>query len=154
LANRGVIDAETKALVDLLDPERDYGDRHFNEVLDGIYNGTLRIEPGNNLPMLKEVANGKTIKGTGRPPIKEKSHQQTAIDEFRSYALDDLPSAYLSLKKGMERGDPRYDKIFWELAVGKVGELRGGGVIGEAMAQMFESMRQSQLRTIEAYEVE
>lgn len=134
------------ALINMLDPDRSYGDRTYEQVVEGIYSGDIIIEPGQRLPVLKDGKRKVAIKGSGQPPQEGLSNQQRALSQFRNLALDDVPQAYEGLRAGMERGDPRYDKIFWELLVGKMGESRGGEQIAEAFRAVVEAMQKPQER--------
>lgn len=149
------VDPETQKFIEKLDPSRDYGELSFDDVVRGIRTGAITASEGNHLPQLKDSTTGRAIKGTGAPPQGAAPIQQIAINDFRKMAFDDLEFAYGTLINGMRKGDPRYDKIFWELLVGKQGELRGGGMITEALKVVMEAMQTPEVRqaTIEAYEV-
>lgn len=149
-----LVPSEVAILVGKLDPSRNYGDRSFDDVVKGIYSGEILIAEGNNLPMLTDASTNLRIKGTGRPILGANDAQHFAVTEFRKHALDDFEWAYENLKKGMDKGDPRYDKIFWEILGGKQGELRGGGMIAEAFKAVIEAMNTPEERRIEAYEVD
>ncbi len=144
--SKGLTDEE--ALIALLDPDRDYGSRTFEEVVSGVRDGTLRIAEGNRLPMLRD-GQGQPIKGGGQPIQTGVSAQQVALSQFRKLALDDVPFAYKSLVSGIKRQDPRYDKIYWDMLVGRVGEQRGGDAMADAFKALIEAMKQPEERTIE-----
>lgn len=139
-------------LVALLDPNRDYGERTFEQVKEEIARGALVILPGERLPVLKDAETGRTVKGTGVVSLSGQSAQQVALGEFRRRALEDMPDAYHWLIEGMKStpgkpgGDPRFHKIYWETLIGKMGENRGGEQIAEAFKAVVEAMSQPQER--------
>lgn len=140
----------TAELLARLDPQRDYGERTFADVVQGVKSGAIFIEPGMNLPVLREAGTGYSIKGTGRPPVGTNlSAQQIALREFRTKAVDDIDEAYAELRKGMKSGDPRFHKIYWETLIGKVGELRGGEAMAEALKAVIQAVQQPQTRVID-----
>ena len=132
-------------LVELLDPERDYGERKYIEVVRGIREGTILIRRGYNLPMLWEAATHHAIKGSGRP-ADGLSSQQLALREFRARGIDDLPEVYGATLKGIRAGDARWGKIWWEIMVGKMGENRGGEAMAEAFKALIAAMQQPEQR--------
>ena len=70
-------------LVSLLDPDRDYGDKTFEEVKEGIARGLIVIEPGHSLPVLRDPTTNRAIKGTGRPPgSAAQEWSRTFVREF------------------------------------------------------------------------
>ena len=140
--------SETEYLVTLLDPERDYGERDYEKVVADVRAGILTISPGQRLPILFDPAKRQTVKGTGQPPQEGLSNQQRALAQFRGMAIDDVPAAYATLWAGMQRGDPRYDKIYWELLVGKMGESRGGEAIATAFKALIEAMQRPEERRV------
>lgn len=137
-------------LVRLLDPERDYGERSYSQVVNQVRGGDLLIEPGQRLPVLKDARTGHTVKGTGRGHQNGVSPQQAIVAEFRKHAADDFDFAYQSLVRGMKAGDPRYDKIWWEYAAGKVAEFRGGDDTAKAIQVVLDYVRdRPDTRTVE-----
>ncbi len=63
------MDNLSKLIADL-DPARDYGDRSYEEVVDAIHGGHLRIEASNGEhPILKDASTGRVVKGTGSSGI-------------------------------------------------------------------------------------
>ena len=135
-------------LVNQLDPERNYGDLTFEQVVSGVQNGAILIEPGSRLPVLRSATTGLAIKGTGRPPQTGVSAQQAALREFRERAVDDLPEAYELLLQGMRAGDPRFHKIYFENLMGKMGETRGGDAMATAFTALIEAMQRPAERVI------
>ena len=137
----------------MLDPEREYGmpgggALTYEEVVAGVRSGKFLIEPGQNLPVLWEAFHHWALKGTGIAVRQSSGPQQAALAEFRRMALDDVPFAYQNLVRGMKRGDPRYDKIFWENLLGKMGENRGGDAVAEAFKAVVEALRSPETRSV------
>ena len=63
----------TNELLDQLDTERDYGDRSYDEVVEAVGRGELRLEAGRNLPVIREAATNRAVKGTGQPSLRSDS---------------------------------------------------------------------------------
>lgn len=135
-------------LVDYLDPTRNYGDYTFEQIVEGIKDGSVLIEPGMRLPVLRSKKTGLPMKGTGQAPNNGVSVQQAALREFRERAIDDLPEAYAMLWEGMKSGDSRFHKLYWENLVGKVGEVRGGDAMAEAFTALIKAMDKPSVREI------
>jgi hypothetical protein len=134
-------------LIAQLSPERDYGDRDYDQVVREVIDGTLVLEPGYGLPVIRDRKTNRTVKGTGRP-ANSQGPQHAALSAFRRMAIDDVDDAYRELRAGMKAGDPRFHKIFWENLVGKVGEVRGGDEMAKAMQMLIERMAQPESRTV------
>ena len=135
-------------LIASLDPDRNYGDLTFEQVVSGIQSGTILISPGSRLPLLKSAETGRPIKGSGQPPQTGVSVQQAALREFRERAIDDLPEAYELLMQGMREGDPRFHKLFFENLLGKMGETKGGDAMVEAFKVFVAAMQKPEERTV------
>lgn len=143
-----VVRADTEELIALLDPERDYGDLSFEQVVERVRAGDLLLSPGYNLPIIRDRGTNHTVRGTGAPIGVGSSPQQAIAAEFRHRAVDDFDFAYRNLLDGMKRGDPRYDKIFWEYAAGKAAEFKGGEAMAEAFKALIEAMKQPESREV------
>lgn len=134
--NTSLSSPTVEELIGKLDPNREYGlpggDKplEFEEVVAGVRSGRFTIHEGDNLPVLRERDSNWPLRGSGFIIRQNGGPQQSALAEFRRRALDDIPTAYKSLMDGMKRGDPRYDKIFWDNLVGKVGENREQAMSG------------------------
>lgn len=135
-------------LIALLDPTRNYGERTFEQVLAGIHDGSILIEPGQRLPMLFTAENHRSIKGTGQAPQDGVSNTQRALQRFRSLGLDDVDDAYAELRAGMKAGDPRFHKIYWENLLGKMGETKGGEAMAEAFKALITALEKPDVRTV------
>ena len=62
------MDEMTQRLLPLLDPSRDYGERSFEEVKEGVLSGTFILEEGTgNLPVIRAAETHLTIRGTSKP---------------------------------------------------------------------------------------
>lgn len=139
---------DVEELIAQLSPDRDYGDRTFDEVVAGVRGGAILIRPGQRLPQLVDAQTGKTIKGTGVPPGAGVGPQHRALHLFRELAIDDVPWAYQNLVKGMERGDPRYDKLYWEYMVGRAGEAKEQGMT-DVLKMLIERLDRPEKRVID-----
>jgi len=142
-----------ETLIAALDPKRDYGERTYDDVLTGIRAGAILIEPGQSLPVLVEARMHRAIKGSGQPPQDGVSVQQQIIRKFRELAIDDAPEAYALTIKGMRDGDPRWGKIWWELAGGKMGEAKGGEAIAAAFLAFLAAQQAPERRTVTVTDV-
>ncbi len=144
--------AASDPLVSQLDPQRSYGDLSFDEVVAGVQSGRFTIAPGTRLPVLKDAATGRMIKGSGQVSQQGVSIQQAAIREFRELAADDMHEAYGLLLAGMRSGDPRFSKLYWENFLGKMGESKGGDAMATAFTALIEALQKPEVRTIEIIE--
>lgn len=135
-------------LVNQLDPQRGYGDYTFEQIVEGIHSGSILIEPGQRLPVLRSARTGRPMKGSGQPPQTGVSVQQAALREFRERAAEDLPEAYELLMKGMREGDPRFHKIYFENLMGKMGETKGGDAMVDAFRIFVDAMQKPDIRTV------
>lgn len=143
-------DLQTSApdLLAALDPERNYGPRTYQQVVDAVRRGELTLMAGQNLPVIKDVSTGKMVAGSGQLPQTGVSNQQRALHRFRQLALDDVDDAYGELRTGMKAGDPRFHKIYWENLVGKMGEARGGEAMAEAVKALAAIIDKPDVRTV------
>lgn len=136
-------------LIARLDPERDYGERTFEQVINQVGDGRLFLEPGANLPVIKDTASGRMVRGSGRVPGGTQGPRQHAMAEFYRLALDDLPEAYRYLWKGIQTGDYHFLDIYFKNVMPKQPEVRGGDEMGKAFQMMIERMAQPEQRTVE-----
>ena len=146
-----LVPAYVEELIAKLDPERDYGERSYSEVVDQVRAGILMLEPGENLPVIRWKATHRAVRGTGRPPVNGQPIQQAALADFRKLAINDVDEAYAELRAGMKnpKNGDRYQKIFWELLVGKVPETRDTGLT-DAMVELLRSATITREVVIEA----
>lgn len=114
----------------------------------GIQAGTIIIEPGHRLPVLRDAVTKRSIAGTGQPPQTGVSVQQAALRDFRERAIDDLPEAYALMMAGMRTGDPRWAKLYFENLLGKMGESKGGDAMVEAFRVFIDAMKTPEVRTV------
>lgn len=135
-------------LIVQLDPARGYGDLSFEQVVAGVQDGRYAISPGARLPVLRDTATGRALKGSGQPPQNGVSVQQAALRDFRERAVDDIDEAYDLLMKGMREGDPRWAKLYWENLLGKMGESKGGDAMVEAFKVFIAAMEKPEIRTV------
>ncbi len=61
---------DNEDLIQALDPARDYGERSYEQVVEGVRTGVLKLEAGLTVPVLKDAQTNLVVKGTGRPPGK------------------------------------------------------------------------------------
>jgi hypothetical protein len=135
-------------LIALLDPNRSYGDRNHDEVVDGVRNGKLRLEEGRRLPVIKDASTNLVVKGTGQPPIPEGLEPQAwGRREFSRRAAEDFDEAYSSLMETVRAGDPRAMKLFFETFLGRPREARDNED-PEALMRLLEAVSQPRVREI------
>tara|TARA_B100001123_G_scaffold403419_1_gene491900 strand:- start:117 stop:578 length:462 start_codon:yes stop_codon:yes gene_type:complete len=114
-------------LIELLDPNRDYGERTYDEVVGGIRAGKIRILPpsGSKHPILRntDVPSGihPIIKGSGRVTTVEANTKNPPATKarFMARAVDDFDSVYESMIESATQGDVRAQKLFMEMFVGR-----------------------------------
>lgn len=120
----GFLVAQTD-LVALLDPHRDYGERTFEQIKEGIARGLILIEPGHTIPVLRDPATHRSIKGTGRPPGVGDVKVSRAYIERRF--SNNKKAIWDALYKGaVTDGDPRWGKLLLEYGLGKPVENASG----------------------------
>ena len=131
----------TAELIALLDPSREYGERGYAGILEGVEDGSVLIEPGHSLPVLRDRATNRSIKGTGAPVGADLGGlQQTALAKFRDLAINDVPEYYECVMQGVREGDPRWAKIYGDITFGKIGEFRGAGLMTAAFMALLEKI--------------
>ena len=135
-------------LIQALSPERDYGEFTYEQIVEGVRSGAILIKPGQHLPRIVDAQTFKTMKGTGIPPGAGVGPQHRALHRFRELAINDVDWALENLKKGMERGDPRYDKIYWEYMIGRAGEAKESGM-SDVLKMLIERLDKPEKRHID-----
>lgn len=142
-------------LLEALDPNRDYGDRTFEEVVEQVQAGALILLPGIGNPVIKDVATGKTVKGTGKVIAGEDSDKRRVIQsKFLERAEADFDEVYASIMESVNKGDVRAMKLWVETVIGKPGEMRPTGG-ADIMEKIFEAMlthRESAVRQVVVYD--
>lgn len=132
-----------ETLISQLSEDRDYGERTYEQVVSDVREGRLIISVGQNLPQLVDAKSRKAVKGTGKPVGAGTGPQHRALWEFRARALDDFDAAYEELREGMQKGDPRMHKIFWENLLGRMDVARDSGM-SDVVKLLLEQLTASQ----------
>lgn len=107
-----------ESLIEALDPDRDYGDRTFPEVVSAVQSGSLALSPGQSVPVIRDTRTGLTVRGTGQPLGKgaHAAFSRAYIQEkFANNAQAIWDAAF---KYGVEEGDPRWAKLLFEFGIG------------------------------------
>ena len=135
-------------LIALLDPERDYGDRSYEQVVAQVRRGKLYLRAGESLPQIIDARTHRIARGSGKPPVNGAPIQLRATYDFRKRAFDDADEAYLELRAGMKGKDAaKFHKIFWELFLGRPVEARDMQS-ADALAVLQELARRQQDATL------
>lgn len=125
-----LVAADMEALLDQLDPDRDYGDRSLDDVKREVRAGALLIKPsGTRHPLLSDASTGKRVTGSGGPPGGHIDAREWGRDWFFEFAVEELPgvaAAMVAAAKGfditgrpLKNGpDPRAQKLFIETFLG------------------------------------
>ena len=107
----------TDELVQQLDPNRDYGPRTFEQVKEEIARGAIVIEPGLSLPVLKDVASRKTIKGTGLAAVRNPAEWSRSL--IREKFAGDAEALYEAAKNAvLIKGDMKALELLLKYGVG------------------------------------
>ena len=106
----------TEALIAKLDPQRGYGDRTYDEVVEEVQAGKLRLEEGARLPVIKDASTGVTIRGTGQP-VRESEPRQWSRRQFELRAAEDFDAVYDAVIASAISGDARAQKLFMGASV-------------------------------------
>lgn len=120
-------DTSVELLIEQLDPFRDYGERSYEEVVEGVRNGTIRIWPGHTLPQLALQGQQGIIKGSGRPVAKPPGETlpQWGRARFNRLAAEDFDEAYAALMQAVRRGDVRAMELFFTKFLGRDDFVKG-----------------------------
>ena len=122
-----------------MDPSRDYGERSYLDVIAGVDIGEIIITPGANLPQLFDAETNRKIKGTGAPPRPDQTPQQYIASQFRKRGLDDMDAIYEVVASNALKGqDWHWVDLFLKYTVGKVGEVRGGDGMTDALNKLID----------------
>ncbi len=111
----------TEELVELLDPERDYGERSYEQVVTEVESGALVVIPnGGRHPVIRQKDGGFVIKGSGRVNSTGIEHgMRETKRQFMERAAGDFDAVYESMITSATKGDVRAQKLFMELYVGR-----------------------------------
>ena len=131
--------ADTTALMEKLDPARNYGDRSFTTVKKQIKSGALILSEGHMLPQIKDSATGRIVKGSGQKPLAGDT-QRATMAVFQSRSLDDIDDFYGYVWDGIKKLDVRAMKLWAEIN-GLVGNSRDprAGEMNSALAKLIEA---------------
>jgi hypothetical protein len=116
-----------------LDPNRDYGERSYTDVVKDIRSGYISISPGVPTPILRDVGRGVTIKGTGRP-LATNSNRNSFIAKFEERAEVEFDSAFEAFMQNVMNGDVKAQMYFFDRMLGKPRESREGAARDEMNA--------------------
>tara|TARA_R100000315_G_scaffold58730_1_gene34048 strand:+ start:3844 stop:4302 length:459 start_codon:yes stop_codon:yes gene_type:complete len=110
-------------LITELDPNRDYGERSYTDVVDGVRNGYIAISPGMPTPILRDIGRGVTIKGTGRPVVTHE-HRSSNLARFEERGEVEFDSAFEAFMQNVMNGDVKAQMYFFDRMLGKPRESR------------------------------
>jgi hypothetical protein len=114
---------ELEEMVSLLDPSRDYGTYRYDEIVEGIHDGTIRAFPGHPVPILRK--NGISIKGSGAPlALVASSNKRPWVKEFEDRGSADFATIYEALLQSALGGDVKAQMYFMDRMLGKPRETR------------------------------
>lgn len=123
-------------LIDLLDPNRDYGERTFEQVKEEIARGLILIEPGHNLPVLKDARTHTLVTGTGRRANTAPHEWSRAY--IREQFADDAARLYqAAVDAVLVKGDMKALELLLKYGVGDHREA-GADAGARAVDALFE----------------
>ena len=108
--------ANTASLISKLLPDRNYGERSYDEVVQDVKDGILTIHEGETIPILRDATTGLTVRGTGVP--ERKNTKQSWHERFVERAISDFPDVYDSLVRSAHNGDSRALIYFFDRLMG------------------------------------
>ena len=112
-----------EALIAELDPDRDYGERTYNDIVTDVRAGYISISPGHPSPILRDVGRGVTLKGTGRP-LTTGTTRKTFISKFEERAEVEFDAAFEAFMQKVMHGDVKAQMYFFDRVLGKPRESR------------------------------
>ena len=113
-------------MVALLDPDRDYGERTFDDVVKGVRDGSISASPGHPVPMLRVGA--MSVKGSGAPvALVNAPKQRPWLAQFEERASTDFDAVYESLLASALDGEVKAQMYFLDRLLGKPRESRDAG---------------------------
>lgn len=144
--------SDSVARIPTLDPDRDYGERTYEQVVEEVRAGKLTLLEGRfGLPRIVDAETGKTVKGTAMPPVSgEVSPRDWGNARFRQLAAEHFETAWAQLVEGMDpshKAADKFHKLFWETFLGKPGESRSQllDAVAEKLLTAASSSSQSAL---------
>ena len=113
-------------MVALLDPDRDYGERTFDDVVKGVRDGSISASPGHPVPLLR--VDGISVKGSGAPlALVNAPKQRPWLAKFEERASTDFDAVYQSLLTSAINGEVKAQMYFLDRLLGKPRESRDAG---------------------------
>jgi len=146
---------EIEALIEKLDPTRDYGDRSYKEVVDSVREGRLSIFPGTPTPILRDVGRGVTVKGTGAPLVVKQTdtRKKAWASIFEERGPSDADAVYDSLINSAMTGDTKAQIYFFDRLFGKPRESRDTQN-ADVLANFFASFAGTRMAQVEEQNVQ
>ena len=141
-----------------LDPSRDYGERTYEQVVDGVRAGTLVLLEGRaELPRIVDAETMRAVKGSAQPPLPGgKSPRDWGIARFQEWASEHHDQALEFLLKGMDpdknKNAHHYLKLYFEHYHGKPGESRSQ-VMDAVVSRLLEAAGYSSNSSVTAEDV-
>ena len=112
----------SEELIARIDPDRDYGERTYTDIVREVHEGTIAIvDNGVRHPILRDVQTKLPVKGSGPINVPEKTTQSrgNARAQFMLAAEQNFGEVYGAMIKSAIKGDVRAQKLFMELYVGR-----------------------------------
>lgn len=107
-------------LMGQLDPERDYGPRTYEQVLEEVRSGKLELlENPRGLPMIRDTESFTFVSGTGRQRITQPYESRilagNSRQDFMKLAVKDFPRVYRALVTlAVEKENVRALKLWFD----------------------------------------
>jgi hypothetical protein len=121
-----VMSHDIDEMVAMLDPDRDYGERTFDDVVKAVRDGSISASPGHPVPMLRIGA--MSVKGSGAPvALANATKQRPWLAKFEERASTDFDAVYESLLTSAINGEVKAQMYFLDRLLGKPRETRDGG---------------------------
>lgn len=144
-----VYNPDLEELISLLDPDRDYGERTHEQVVQEVRAGALTIQrnPSEVItqPFLTDARTGKRIKGSGMAVNKRGYTKQSEFNHkwFLERCEEDREKVYRSLMKAIDRDepDPRALKLWLEYAIGAPQKMLAGGASTDAIKALLDAAK-------------
>ena len=140
---------EIEELIEQLDPNRDYGDRSYKEIVDSVRAGNINIRPGIPTPILRDVGRGVTIKGTGAPlSITRTGNKKAWVTIFEERGASDIDAVYEALISSALTGDTKAQIYYFDRMFGKPRESRENQN-ADVLANFFASFAGTRMAQVE-----
>ena len=137
---------ESVALVEYLDPHRDYGELTYQDICDGIMNGTIYAKPGGSdgvgQPVLRNASTGYSMAGSGKVPNSGVAKvDEEAKEIFKNRINLDINMLYDLIVANAKRGNVKAQMWLAEKATGKPTEERVASSAHEIATMMANMNR-------------